>query len=164
MVINNHKNIELMKKFLFVIAAAVAVSVVSCDKVNYKAMGEEYANKLEQLCEKNDTAGVVALDDSIRAIDADLVAQGDTAHLNAFRSGLRDVRDKVAPFITISKIESGVSKDDAVQEVINDVLDGSGGDVSTVTRSIQAALEQEKKKGVEQPEGKKPIRRRQQPR
>ena len=70
----------------------------------------------------------------------------------------------MAPFITISKIESGVSKDDAVQEVINDVLDGSGGDVSTVTRSIQAALEQEKKKGVEQPEGKKPIRRRQQPR
>lgn len=137
-----------MKKLLLVMAVAFAVSMVSCDNVNYKAKGEEFAKQLENLCETNDTAGILALDDSIRAIDNELEAAGDTAKLNAFRSGLRDARDKVAPFITVSKMQSGTSKDEAVQDVINDVLNDNGGDVSTVTRSIAAALEQEKKDGV----------------
>lgn len=153
-----------MKKILLVMAAAVAVSLVSCNNTDYKAKGKEYANILEKLCEMNDTAGVIALDDSIRVMDEELVAAGDTANLNAFRSGLRDIRDKIAPFITVAKMQAGASKDEAVQDVIDDVLNGSGGDVSTVTKSISAALEQEKKNGVETQENKNNSRRQRQTR
>ena len=135
-----------MKKVFIFIALSLAVSLVSCEKTtNYKNMGEEMAKQLESLCETNDVDAVVALDDSIRAITEQLTAQGDTASLRLFSEGLGDVRDKVAPVVTVAKMQSGTSKQEAVQDVIDDVLNGRGGDVSTVAKSIKAALEEEKK-------------------
>jgi len=148
-----------MRKILLAITAVIAVSLMSCDNTDYKAKGQEYAQKLEQLCEKNDTVAVIAMDDSIRMMDDELMAKGDTTKLNAFREGLRDTRDKVATFVTVSKMQNGKSKDEAVQDVIDDVLNGSGGDVSTVTRSISAAIEHEKNNGIKVEEKKTNPRR-----
>lgn len=132
-----------MKKFMMIAATAVlALSFVGCENSQYKKMGEEYASRLQMLCENNDTAAVVALDDSIRAIQDELTSKGDTANLRVFNAAFTEIRKQYAPFITVSKIENGVKKDDAVQDVVEDALNGQG-DIETVTKSIGAALEKE---------------------
>lgn len=146
-----------MKKLLFFIA--VSCLFAGCNKTDYKAMGEEYAARLSDLCEKNDTAAVLALNDSIRAIEDELVAKCDTPNLIAFRATFSDARQQCAPFITVSKMQNGVSKEEAVQEVIDDALNGMG-DVAAVSKAIDAALKLEREKNPSQPqEAKKHVKK-----
>lgn len=134
-----------MKKFMMIAATAVlALSFVGCEDSHYKKMGEQYANRLQVLCENNDTAAVVALDDSIRVIQDELTSKGDTANLRVFNAAFTEVRKKYAPFITVSKVDKGVKREEAVQNVVDDALNGQG-DIETVTNSIGAALEKEGK-------------------
>lgn len=142
-----------MKKLLLI--AALALVFTSCEKkTDYKALGEQFAAQLIELCEKNDTAAVLALNDSISMVEDEVVANGDTAAVNALRKALFDARIKCSPFITIAKMESGMSKDDAVQEVIDNALNGEG-NVVAVTAAIKAASEHERKQGKVPEEGKK---------
>jgi len=135
-----------MKKLLIIVAiAVVSLSFAACDNSHYREQGKQYAKRLQELCEKNDTAAAVALDDSIRAIQAELRSKGDTANLKVFNEAFGDVRQQFAPFITVSKMSSGTPKDDAVQDVVDDALSGQG-DIESVTSSIDAALEKEGKK------------------
>ena len=136
-----------MKKFITIVVVTAAVALVSCEKkTDYKEMGQDYANRLEALCQKNDTTGVIAMDDSIRAKFDEIIAQGDSANLAAFREGLgKDFRDKTAPFVVVTKMRNGTSKQEAVQKVIDDVLNSRGGDASTVAATIKAALKEERK-------------------
>lgn len=145
-----------MKKVFIFFALFLAVSLVSCEKTtNYKSMGEDMAKQLESLCKTDDVDAVVALDDSIKAITEQLTAQGDTANLKLFSEGLGDVREKAAPVVTVAKIKRGTSKQEAVQDVIDDALNGRG-DVSTVAKSIRAALDEEKKEGSKEAPQKAP--------
>ena len=42
-----------MKKLLMIVAtAALTLSFVGCENSRYKQMGEEYANRLQKLCEQ----------------------------------------------------------------------------------------------------------------
>ena len=125
--------------------AVLTLSFAGCDNSQYKKMGEDYAGRLQQLCEQNDTAGAVALDDSIRMIQDELTSKGDTANLRLFNSAFGEVRKQYGPFITVSKMEQGKAKDEAIEDVVNDALNGQGGDIETVTKSIGAALEKEGK-------------------
>ncbi len=142
-----------MKKLLLI--AALALVFTSCEKkTDYKVLGEQYAAQLIELCEKNDTAAVLALNDSISKVEEGVEAKGDTAAVNALRKALFDARIKCSPFITVAKMESGMSKDDAVQEVIDNALNGEG-NVVAVTAAIKAASEHERKQGKVPDEGKK---------
>ncbi len=133
-----------MKKFLLIVSVALALT--SCNKTDYKAVGEQYAKQLIDLCQKNDTAAVLALNDSIRAFEQQQLVNATPEDADAFYRAMSEARDKSATFITVAKMESGGTKEDAVQDVINDALNG-GGNISTVTRSVQAANEVEKKQG-----------------
>lgn len=134
-----------MKKLLMIVAmAVVTLSFVSCENSQYKEKGQEYAKRLQELCEKNDTAAVVALDNEIREIQDELTSKGDTANLKLFNSAFTEVRKLYAPFITVSKIEKGAEKEEVVQDVVDDAMHGQG-DIETVTQSIGAALEKEGK-------------------
>lgn len=134
-----------MKKFMMIAATAVlALSFVGCENSHYKKLGEEYANRLQVLCENNDTVAVVALDDSIRVIQDELTSKGDTANLRLFNAAFAEIRKQYAPFITVSKMQQGQPKEEAVQDVVDDALNGQG-DIETVTKSIGAALEKEGK-------------------
>lgn len=134
-----------MKKLLLI--AALALVFTSCEKkTDYKAIGEQYAAQLIELCEKNDTAAVLALNDSISVVEEKVVTSGDTAAVNAFRKALFDARIKCAPFITVANMENGMSKEDAIQEVIDNAMKGNG-NVVAVTEAIKAANERQKKDG-----------------
>jgi hypothetical protein len=134
-----------MKKLLMIVAtAALTLSFVGCENSRYKQMGEEYANRLQKLCELQDTAAVVALDDSIRMVQDELTSKGDTANLRVFNAAFSEVRKQYAPFITVSKMGKGTPKEEAVQDVVEDAMTGQG-DIETVTKSIGAALEKEGK-------------------
>lgn len=130
-----------MKKSLFVVA--IAIALVGCkETTDYKAMGEQFSTRLMDLCQKNDTAAVLALNDSIQAVEDEIVAAGDTIAAETFRNAVTEARQQCAPFITVAKMQSGMTKDEAVKNVVDKALEGEG-DVTTVTKSIQAALEKE---------------------
>ena len=139
-----------MKKLLFVMAMiVVACTIMGCQgKPDYKAQGEQLAKQLNELCDKNDTAAVVALDDSIRALEEEIVALGDKEAIDAFRAALDEARKRCAPIVTVAKIEQGATRDEAVQPLIDDVLNG-GGDINTVTNSIDAAIKKDKESKAE---------------
>lgn len=131
-----------MKKFLFVMAVFTALSLVSCSN-EYKAKGEEFAKQLDELVQKQDTAGILALDQSIRDMENEIIANGDSASLAVFREALKDSRILIAPVITAVKLNQGAEKDEVIQEVAKDALQG-GVDINAVTKSIDAALQQER--------------------
>ena len=134
-----------MRKFLFVIAVFASLLLVSCDKSSeYRVKGEEFAKQLDELVEKQDTAGVLAVDKAIQDFEEEIIAAGDSASLAAFREALKDSRVRNAPYITTIKIKQGANKDDAVKEVAKDALEGSI-DVKAVSSAIDASLEQARK-------------------
>ena len=164
-----------MKKLLFL--AALALVFTSCQKTDYKALGEQYAKRLIELCEKNDTAAVLAHKDTGEMMhlmqnsaffDPSMIDQGlycgvrvggeliCTAGVSAMRKALFDAHIICAPFITEAKMEAGKTKDEAVQDVIDDALKGNG-NVTAVTNAIRAANEREKKEGKASDDNK-PVR------
>ncbi len=133
-----------MKKLMFIVAIALSLSLTGCqNKTDYKAQGEQLAKQLEELCQKNDTAAVIALNDSINAIENEIVSSASNEDVQAFREALTQARNMSAPIITISMMENGATKDEAVQPLIDNALNG-GGDINAVTGSIDAAIKKEK--------------------
>ena len=70
-----------MRKILLIVAAVVAVFLVGCtETVDYKAKSEQLAKHVEELCQQQaDTAAVIAVMDSIQALEENVVATGDSA-------------------------------------------------------------------------------------
>ncbi len=132
-----------MKKLLLTMCALVVVSLVSCNNQSkdhpYKVEGEKLAAKLDSLCKANDSVAAMALDDSIRAREAAIVAEGDSTAIRDFRLALKESRQRNAPYLTRQKVEAGASKEEAVTPLVNDVLSGEG-DITTVTNSINEAI------------------------
>ena len=132
-----------MKKFLLIVAAVMAISLVGCVdkgselKAKYQALGEDYAARLDDLCQKQDNAAIIALDDSIRIIEAEVAETGDTAAIAAYRVALREARERNAPYVAKVKVDNGKDREETLQEVISDGVNNDV-DITTVTRSIQA--------------------------
>ena len=78
-----------MKKFFLMMTAALALSLVSCNgNKDYKAEGQELSKQLDEVVEKNDTAAALTTDESIREMEQEIVALGDSAALADFRAAI----------------------------------------------------------------------------
>lgn len=134
-----------MKKLVFI--ATMAVSLMACTNgtVNeYKAQAEQLAQQLSESYQKQDTAAVLALNDSILDKEAKVLATGDTAAIAAFRNTLKEARTQAMEIIAAVELSKGLPKDTIVSGVSADVLNGSVG-IEAVTRSIDVALSNEQK-------------------
>lgn len=132
-----------MKKFLMI--ATLAISLMACTNTTtnkYQEQAEQLAKQLTECYQKQDTAAVLALNDSIRALEAGIIASGDTASIAVFQKALKDARSQVADMITVVEMNKGVAKDTVVKNTINEVMNGSVS-IGAVTKSIDAALEKE---------------------
>lgn len=134
-----------MKKFFLMMTAVMALSLVSCQSGNdYKAKGEQLAKQLDQLCESQDSAAVLAFVDSIRAMEQDIIATGDSAAIADFRQALKESRERNAPYISVLKVKKGIDKEAVVKEATEDVLNGDM-NIQALTESIDEMLKEEKK-------------------
>lgn len=134
-----------MKKFFLMMTAVMALSLVSCESGNdYKAKGEQMAKQLDQLCESQDSAAVLAFVDSIRAMEQDIIATGDSAAIADFRQALKESRERNAPYISVLKVKKGIDKEAVVKEATEDVLNGNM-NIQALTESIDEMLKEEKK-------------------
>ena len=125
--------------------AVMALSFVSCQSGNdYKAKGEQLAKQLDQLCESQDSAAVLAFVDSIRAMEQDIIATGDSAAIADFRQALKESRERNAPYISVLKVKKGIDKEAVVKEATEDVLNGDM-NIQALTESIDEMLKEEKK-------------------
>ena len=125
--------------------AVMALSLVSCESGNdYKAKGEQMAKQLDQLCESQDSAAVLAFVDSIRAMEQNIIATGDSAAIADFRQALKESRERNAPYISVLKVKKGIDKEAVVKEATEDVLNGNM-NIQALTESIDEMLKEEKK-------------------
>lgn len=125
-----------MKKYLLILTAALAVSLTGCDTTpNYKAQGEKMAKELDRLCELKDSAAVIAFEDSIHAVEARIIAAGDTAAIAQFQEAIKQSLERNSSYIAVIKMKSGASKDDVVKEMTNDVFNGNL-DISAISDAI----------------------------
>lgn len=134
-----------MKKFFLMMTAVMALSLVSCQSGNdYKAKGEQLAKQLDQLCESQDSAAVLAFVDSIRAMEQEIIATGDSASIADFRQALKESRERNAPYISVLRVKKGIDKETVVKEATEDVLNGDM-NIQALTESIDEMLKEEKK-------------------
>ncbi|MBQ6078857.1 MAG: hypothetical protein IJK93_01140 [Muribaculaceae bacterium] len=132
-----------MKKVLLMMAVFVALSFAGCDNSGeYKAKGEAFAKQLEELMEKQDTAGILAMDQEIQALETEIIEAGDSASLTKFQEALKDVRVRTAPFLTTLKIEQGTDPEEALKHLANEALRGGVG-IGAITSSIDSVLQKE---------------------
>ena len=85
------------------------------------------------------------MDKSIQELEDSVVATGDSAIIADFRELVKESRLQAAPMITVAKIKSGVDKEEAVQQLVDEALEG-GMSIGAITSSIDAALQEEGKK------------------
>ena len=125
-----------MKKFFLMMVAVLAVSLVGCDSTeSYKIKGEKLAKELDRLCELKDSAAVVALDDSISAMEARIVAEGDSLSIAQFQEALKESRVRNAPYIATLKMKSGKPEEEVIKDMAGEVMKGNI-DIATITSAI----------------------------
>lgn len=137
-----------MKKILLMSAVAIALSFASCNSGDYKSKAQEMAKQLDEAVEKQDTVQTIATDKAIRELEEEIIASGDSVTIADFRKAMKDSRVRNATFVTISKIRSGVDRNEAINEVIQDAMKNDV-DINAVTSAIDAVLkieEQQNKK------------------
>ena len=116
--------------------AVLAVSLVGCDSTeSYKIKGEKLAKELDRLCELKDSAAVVALDDSISAMEARIVAEGDSLSIAQFQEALKESRVRNAPYIATLKMKSGKPEEEVIKDMAGEVMKGNI-DIATITSAI----------------------------
>ena len=132
--------------------AALALSLVSCNgNKDYKAEGQELSKQLDEVVEKNDTAAALTTDESIREMEQEIVALGDSAALADFRAAMKDSRIRNAAFVTVGKIRNGMDKNEALNELVQDALDEDI-DVNAITAAVNAFLAAEMKQNTKKAE------------
>ena len=141
-----------MKKVFLMMTAALARSLVSCNgNKDYKAEGQELSKQLDEVVEKNDTAAALTTDESIREMEQEIVALGDSAALADFRAAMKDSRIRNAAFVTVGKIRNGMDKNEALNELVQDALDEDI-DVNAITAAVNAILAAEMKQNTKKAE------------
>ncbi len=132
--------------------AVLALSLVSCNgNKDYKAEGQELSKQLDEVVEKNDTAAALTTDESIREMEQEIVALGDSAALADFRAAMKDSRIRNAAFVTVGKIRNGMDKNEALNELVQDALDEDI-DVNAITAAVNAILAAEMKQNTKKAE------------
>ena len=135
-----------MKKFNFLMAAVVALSLISCDaNSKYAAKGQELAQKLDQSVEQQDTAAALAAEREIHDLEQKVLATGDSAAIASFREAIKASVQRNAPFLTVSKVKNNVDPDSAVNDVVQEVMKGNA-NIQAVTASIDSVLQAENEK------------------
>ena len=135
-----------MKKFNFLMAAVVALSLISCDaKSKYAAKGQELAQQLDQSVEQQDTAAALAAEREIHDLEQKVLATGDSAAIASFREAIKESMQRNAPFLTVSKVRNNVDPDSAVNDVVQEVMKGNA-NIQAVTASIDSVLQAENEK------------------
>ena len=71
------------------------------------------AKHLDELCEKQDSAAVLAYEDSIRIAEEEIRAMGDTAAIADFQEALKESRERNTPYITALKVKNGKNQKEA---------------------------------------------------
>ena len=133
-----------MKKFLLMMTAVVGLSLISCESgKDYKAKGEEMAKQLDELCKQQDSVAVLALDDSIRAMEQTIIATGDSAAIEDFRQALKESRERNAAYISVLKVKKGSDNNEVVKEMVEDVMNDNL-DINAITESIDKMLKEKK--------------------
>ncbi len=141
-----------MKKFFLMMTAVLALSLVSCNgNKDYQAEGQELSKQLDEVVEKNDTAAALTTDESIREMEQEIVALGDSAALADFRAAMKDSRIRNAAFVTVGKIRNGMDKNEALNELVQDALDEDI-DVNAITAAVNAILAAEMKQNTKKAE------------
>lgn len=134
-----------MKKFFLMMTVALSLSLVSCNGgKNYKAEGEDLSKQLDQVVEQQDTTAALSTDEEIRKMEEEIIASGDSVALADFRAAMKNARIRNAAFVTLSKIRNGMSKEEAMKELVQDALNGDV-NIHAVTAAINALLTVEEK-------------------
>lgn len=132
-----------MKKFNWLMAAFVALSLMGCDgSSQYTRQGKKLALQLDESVEKQDTAAALAAERAIREAEKQITELNDTAAIADFLDAVRESRQRNAAYLTSVKVKNGVDKDAAVNEVKEEVLKGNLS-IEAVTASIDSILAQE---------------------
>lgn len=132
-----------MKKILWIVTAVVVLTLVGCNgnesklKAKYQALGQDYAARLDDACQRQDVATVLAVEDSIRLIEQEVVQTEDTAAIAAYRAAIKDALKRNDEYVAKVKVDNGKDREETLQQVVNDGLNNDV-DITTVTRSIQA--------------------------
>ncbi len=135
-----------MKKYMILLAAAFMLSLVGCDSASkYTEKGQKLAQELDQSVEKQDTAAALAAERAIRQTEKEVIATGDSVAIANFQKAVKESKERNAPYLTALKVKNGMNSDEAVGEVIGDVMNGQT-NISTVTTSIDSVLLSKKKK------------------
>ena len=135
-----------MKKINFLMAAVVALSLISCDaNSKYAAKGQELAQQLDQSVEQQDTAAALAAEREIHDLEQKVLATGDSAAIASFREAIKESMQRNAPFLTVSKVRNNVDRDSAVNDVVQEVMKGNA-NIQAVTASIDSVLQAENEK------------------
>ena len=140
------KEKEKMKKFNWLMAAVVALSLMGCDGGSeYTRQGKKLASQLDKSVEKQDTAAALAADEAIREAEKQILELNDSAAIADFREALRESRQRNAAYLTSIRVKNGIEKEAAVDVVKEDVMKGNIS-IEAVTASIDSVLAQEGKK------------------
>ena len=146
-----------MKKFFMMAAIVSALCLAGCSNgVDYKAQGAELAKELDLQVENQDTAAVLAADEAIRAMEEEVAQTGDSAAIADFRAAVKESRERNAAYITSLRVKQGMSEEDALNQVIQDAMQG-GVNIKSVTSSVEQLMKdkQEKDKQEKQDQDKK---------
>ena len=126
--------------------AAVAVSLVGCNNTaNDKSKAESMAKELDRLCEMKDSAAVIAMDDSIHAMENRLIAAGDSATIADFRKALKESRKRNAAYIATLRMNAGAKKEEVLNDMAKDVMK-RGVDIAAITDAIDEMNKKETEK------------------
>lgn len=135
-----------MKKFNWLIAIVVALSIMGCKgESKYAALGNELATQLNNAVEKQDVAAAIAADMAIRENEKQIKELGDSAAIAEFREAVNESRQRNAAYLAAIKVESGRDADSVINEVVHDAMDRNV-NINAVTESIDSVLLSKQKK------------------
>lgn len=144
-----------MKKFFMMAAIVSALCLAGCTNgVDYKTQGAELAKELDLQVENQDTAAVLATDEAIRAMDEEIAQTGDSAAIADFRAAVKESRERNAAYITSLRVKQGLSEEDALNQVIQDAMQG-GVNIKSVTSSVEQLMKDKQEKDKQEKQDKK---------
>ena len=131
---------------MIMVAAVFMLSLVGCDAgTSYADQGKKLAQELDMSVEKQDTAAALPAEKAIRQAEQKVLETGDSVAIADFREAVKESKQRNAAYLTALKVKNGMTVDDAVGEVIEDVKNGQT-NIGTVTASIDSVILSKKKK------------------
>lgn len=135
-----------MMKFNWLLALVLTLLVMGCESESkYTALGKELATRLDKAVEKQDTAAALAADVAIRENEKQIIELSDSAAIADFHNAVNESRQRNAAYLATIKVNNGKTSEDAVGEVVQDVMDRNLS-ISAVTESIDSVMRSKQEK------------------